>query len=180
MVAGTSTDRTIVASMRMPKNIATPISLMNVTDDVEKAPMTTMRRSAADVMMRPVRCSPVATASRLSPVLSYCSLIRDSRNTSLVHGQPEHDGEHEDRLSGVDRPGRREVQQAREVTVLEDPRHHSNVAAIDRMFIAIALIGTTTDPNARKSSTNVARATMSAIQGSREPRSASRSTTSAV
>ena len=55
---------------------------MNVMPDSENAPITTSSSSAALVMMPPVRCSPVATAAVLSPVRSYCSRIRDIRNTS--------------------------------------------------------------------------------------------------
>ena len=38
--------------------------------------------SAAEVMTRAVAASPSATLRRLSPVRSYSSRIRDSRNTS--------------------------------------------------------------------------------------------------
>ena len=64
--------------MTMP----TPIILMNTMPDVAKAPITTTSSSAALVMIRPVRCSPVATAAVLSPVRSHCSRMRESRNTS--------------------------------------------------------------------------------------------------
>ncbi len=60
----------------------TPIILMNTMPEVENAPITTTSSSAALVMILPVRCSPVATASVLSPVRSHCSRIRESRNTS--------------------------------------------------------------------------------------------------
>ena len=50
--------------------------------EVEKAPITTTRSSAALVMILPVRCSPPATATVLSRVASHCSRTRDSRNTS--------------------------------------------------------------------------------------------------
>ena len=48
------------------------------------------------------------------------------------------------------------------------------------MFITIALTGSTTEPKARKSSTNVATAVSSAIQGRVEPRLDSSSTSPAV
>ena len=81
-MAGTSRIRTTVASTTIAISIATPIILMNVTPDSENAPITTSSRSAALVMIPPVRCSPVATAVVLSPVRSYCSRIRDMRKTS--------------------------------------------------------------------------------------------------
>jgi len=85
-VAGTRTRRTTVASMTTAMSIATPIILMNVMPDSENAPITTTSSSAALVMIRPVRCSPVATATLFrsgpSPPASHCSRMRDSRNTS--------------------------------------------------------------------------------------------------
>ena len=82
MVAGTNSARTTVASTTTATIIPTPVSLTNVIPDVENAATTTSSSSAALVMMPPVRCSPAATAAVLSPVRSYCSRIRDSRNTS--------------------------------------------------------------------------------------------------
>ena len=55
-----------------------------------------------------------------------------------------------------------------------------NVADSDSTFITIALTGSTTDPNARNSSTNVASATTSAIHGSVRPRLYSSSTSCAL
>ena len=55
-----------------------------------------------------------------------------------------------------------------------------NVAVSDSAFITMALTGSTTDPNARNSSTNVASTTTSAIQGRVWPRLASSSTSCAV
>ena len=55
-----------------------------------------------------------------------------------------------------------------------------NVADSDRMFITIALTGSTTEPKARKSRTNVATAVSSPIHGSVPPRLDSSSTSIAV
>ena len=55
-----------------------------------------------------------------------------------------------------------------------------NVADSDSTFITIALTGSTTEPKARNSSTNVETPTSSAIQGSVAPRLASSSTSPAV
>ena len=54
------------------------------------------------------------------------------------------------------------------------------MADSDSTFITIALTGSTTEPNARNSSTNVASATTSAIHGSVRPRLESSSTSCAV
>ena len=82
MVAGTSRIRTIVASTISATIMPTPSSLMNVIPDAENAPTTMTSISARLVISRPVRCSPLAIAAVLSPVTSYRSRIRDSRNTS--------------------------------------------------------------------------------------------------
>ena len=55
-----------------------------------------------------------------------------------------------------------------------------NVAVSDSAFITMALTGSTTEPKARNSSTNVASATTSAIHGRVWPRLASSSTSCAV
>ena len=65
MSEGTSSARTIVASMRTASAIPTPISLTMMICEVAKAPTAMQKRRAAAVMMRPVRSSPMATASWL-------------------------------------------------------------------------------------------------------------------
>ena len=59
-----------------------PMSLRNAVSPVANPITTTISSSAAEVMMRPVRCRPVATAVGLSAPRSHSSRIRDSRNTS--------------------------------------------------------------------------------------------------
>ncbi len=54
------------------------------------------------------------------------------------------------------------------------------IADSDKMFITIACSGRTSDPNARNSSTNVARTTASAIHGRVCPRLDSSSASAAV
>jgi len=68
--------------MSSATSMPTPIIFMNSTPLNEKAPITTPSSSAAEVMIRPVFCTPVETAASLSPVASHCSRTRDSRNTS--------------------------------------------------------------------------------------------------
>ena len=82
MVAGTSTMRTTVASMKIAVARPSPKSLMVVASPSTKLPNTVTMMSAAAVITLAVDASPSATASALSPVRSYSSRIRDSRNTS--------------------------------------------------------------------------------------------------
>jgi hypothetical protein len=82
MVAGTSSTRTTAASTMIATIMPTPSSLRNVMLAAENSPTTMISSNARLVIMPPVRCRPLATAAVLSPVSSYRSLIRDSRNTS--------------------------------------------------------------------------------------------------
>ena len=59
-----------------------PIIFMKMIPERPNAPITMASSSAALVMIRPVFCTPVATAWSLSPVRSHCSRTRESRNTS--------------------------------------------------------------------------------------------------
>ena len=54
---------------------------MKIISDVTNAPIAMQNRIAAAVTIRPVRCSPTATASSLGSPPSRASLIRVSRNT---------------------------------------------------------------------------------------------------
>ena len=82
MVAGTSSVRTMVASTRTAMASPTPSCLMARTSPAAKPAKTMTMRHAAEVMMRPLRCRPTATARSLSPVSSCTSLMRESRKTS--------------------------------------------------------------------------------------------------
>jgi hypothetical protein len=70
MTAGTSRVRTIVASIRIVKARPRPNSLTASTSPAVKPRNTTIMRAAAMVTIRPLRCSPIATAWSVSPVLS--------------------------------------------------------------------------------------------------------------
>ena len=74
--------RTNVASMATAATSATPISLMMRMSPATKPPKTMMMSSAAEVMMRPVRCRPRETARSLSTPCRWNSTMRDSRKTS--------------------------------------------------------------------------------------------------
>ena len=67
MTAGTSLARTTVASSRMATVTPKPSCLMFVAELVRKDANTMAMRSAAAVMIRPVRCRPKATASDWIP-----------------------------------------------------------------------------------------------------------------
>ena len=82
MVAGTSSIPTTVASSTTAMAMPRPTSLMVSSSPAAKPRNTITIRAAAEVTIRPVRCSPRATARSLSPVWSQASLIRESRNTS--------------------------------------------------------------------------------------------------
>ena len=82
MVAGTSSERISVASIRMASASPSPTALTRIKFVKANEPATTTRISAALVMMRPVRASPCSTARALSPVAQYSSRMRASRKTS--------------------------------------------------------------------------------------------------
>ncbi len=80
--AGTSNIRTTVASSTSAMIMPTPTKRIVVIVDSANAPVTTISRSAAALITRPVRVSPVLTASAVVAPLLRASTIRDSRNTS--------------------------------------------------------------------------------------------------
>lgn len=82
MNAGTSSARIRVASTTIARALPIPNSFRKVTWEVAKATNTIARSAARVVTMRPLRSRPVATDQVVSPVRSYSSLIRESRNTS--------------------------------------------------------------------------------------------------
>ena len=81
MLAGTSTVRTIVASMRSATATPKPICWNITRSPAAKPPKTAMMISAAPVISRAVEPTPNATEPAVSPVCEYRSLIRLSRNT---------------------------------------------------------------------------------------------------
>ena len=82
IVAGTSTIRTTVASMKIAAASPMPNILPKTSLPSTKERKTVIITAAPAVMTLADLARPSATASALSPVLSYSSLIRDSRNTS--------------------------------------------------------------------------------------------------
>ena len=66
IVAGTSSMRTRVASMRTAITMPSPICFMMSSFPAAKPAKTIIMSRAAEVMMRPERCSPRATASSVS------------------------------------------------------------------------------------------------------------------
>ncbi|MCI3950045.1 MAG: hypothetical protein K0R11_1979 [Acidimicrobiales bacterium] len=82
MVAGTSSNRTIVASRRMAVARPVPISFRTRSFSSRKLPKTTTMIAAAAVMTFAVAARPSATDVRLSPVRCHSSRTRDRRKTS--------------------------------------------------------------------------------------------------
>ena len=81
MSEGTSSARTIDASMSTAAAVPSPTCLMKMISEVAKAASATVSSSAAAVTSRPVRCRPSATASSLLAPPSRASLMRVIRNT---------------------------------------------------------------------------------------------------
>ena len=165
MVAGTSSIRTMVASTSRATSMPIPIIFMNTMPLVEKAPITTASSRAALVMMRPVRCTPVATARVV--VVGEVPLLPDpgEQEDLVVHRQPDQDRQHEDRLGRVEEAGRGEAERTLEWPSAKIQVITPNEALIESRFITIAFNGSTSDPNARNSSTSITTAMISAIHG---------------
>ena len=121
IVAGTSSARTIVASMTTATASPTPIIWMKLMPLVAKAPTTTTKSSAALVMMRPVRCSPRETASVVVP--GAVPLLADAAQQEhlVVHREAERHREHQHRLRRLEGARRGESEQPLEVALLEPP-----------------------------------------------------------
>ena len=82
ITAGTSTIRTIVASIRIAAAMPMPISFRNTSGLSAKAPNTATMISAAAVITRAVRASPSVTACEVERPDRNSSRTRLSRNTS--------------------------------------------------------------------------------------------------
>src|SRR6185437_11252081 len=82
MTAGTSSSRTIVASMRMLDARPTDSCLITTWEEVTKERNTAIMISAAQLITRPVLSRPMATARWWSRRAFQASWTRDSRNTS--------------------------------------------------------------------------------------------------
>ena len=81
MNAGTSSSRTIVASISTARASMKPICLISrIRVNMKDAKTTTMMLAAA-VMTRAVWVMPSRTARRLSAVRSHSSRMRESMNT---------------------------------------------------------------------------------------------------
>ncbi len=81
IVAGTSTERTTVASTETATASPKPNCCIITSSPSAKPPKTATMIKAAPVINRPVERSPKATDSLLSPVCMNRSRIRLSRNT---------------------------------------------------------------------------------------------------
>ena len=99
---GTSRARTIVASIRTARAVPRPTCLMKMICEVTNAPMAIENRSAAAVMMRPVRSRPIATASESERAAVASLLDPGEQEDAVVGGQAERDREQEQGLGGLE------------------------------------------------------------------------------
>ena len=81
-MAGTRSARTTVASSATAMAIPSPSALIRTMSAKANEPATRTTIRAADVMIRPLRSRPAATACRLLPVRSQTSFMRVNRKTS--------------------------------------------------------------------------------------------------
>src|SRR5262249_50424285 len=79
---GTSSARTMLASIATAAAVPTPSSWTNTRRDVANEPIATQKSRAAAVTMRPVRSSPAATAAVLDSPRACGSWMRESRKTA--------------------------------------------------------------------------------------------------
>jgi hypothetical protein len=79
--AGTSSARTIVASISTASAVPTPSCLMKMICEVANAPIAITNSSAANVTMRPGPLEPERDRLLVGAPLSCASLMRVSRNT---------------------------------------------------------------------------------------------------
>ena len=111
IVAGTSRQRTSVASTTTATARAKPISLIPSIRPAANPQNTITMSSAAEVMIRPLRCSP--TPDRLVVRRAGVVLLLDpgEQEDLVVHRDAEREREHDHRHPGLDRPGRGEPEQ---------------------------------------------------------------------
>ncbi len=82
MTAGTSSMRMTVASMMSAAIMPNAMYFIITISEKANAPVTTMRMSAADVMIRPVWATPLRIATAVRAPRERASTIRETRNTS--------------------------------------------------------------------------------------------------
>jgi hypothetical protein len=130
-------------------------------------PAKTMTMSrAAEVMMRPERCSPRATAlvGRRGPPFVELDDAGEEEDL-VVHGEPEPERQHQQRDGVLDTAHGVESEHVFQVPFLEDPHDDPKVAPSESTFMTRALIGITTEPVMRKSRTKVASTTSATAYG---------------
>ena len=82
ITAGTSSNRTTVASRKIAVAIPTPMTFRITSGLGTNATNTAIMMAAAAVITRAVPAKPSVTARWLSPVRTHASRIRLTRNTS--------------------------------------------------------------------------------------------------
>ncbi len=165
--AGTSSARITVASSRMPAARPVASTLISVSGPDASDTNARNRISAALVTRRPVRPMPRITAVSVEPVASYSSRMRDEDEHLVVHRQAEQEREHHQRDPRGDRAGRRMPQ----IRLEPWPACHTSSstphAAPTLITLRItAFSGSSSERNARASSTNVISAIRRSSAGS--------------
>ena len=131
---GSSTARTIVASIRIAAARPTPSCFISWSEPVAKAPNVTTMTAAALVMTPAVLLMPWATAL-LRGHAAVDQLADPAQDEHVVvHREAEQDHEQEQRQPGRDAADRREPERLLTVAVLEDQRQHA-VGRADRQQV---------------------------------------------
>ena len=125
MLAGTRTERTIVASIKTATASPKPTCWSITSRPAANPPKTATMIRAAPVMIRAVDWRPTATDSLLRFVCVVVLLDPAEQEDVVVHAQAEQDREEEDRDPGLDRRGLLEAEQIRADTLLEDQDHQA-------------------------------------------------------
>ena len=142
-----------------------PFSLMKMICEVAKAPIAIANSSAAAVTIRPVRSSPIATASESRGAAVARLLDPREQEDAVVGGEAEGDREQQDRHRLLERALARVVEQALEAAVLEDQHEDPEDGAQVEEVHQQRLDRQHTEPVIRKRMTRVATTTIASAIG---------------
>ena len=139
MVAGSTTERMIVASISSATATPKPICWNMISSPLAKPANTATMISAAPVMIRAVEATPKTTAcvvgssspGRPGRELVVALLDPAEQEDLVVHREAEQDGEQEERHPGLDRVHLVEAEETGPEPVLED-QHEQPVRGADR------------------------------------------------
>ena len=134
MLAGTSTQRTMVASTSRATATPKPICWNMTRSPAAKPPKTAMMISAAPVMSRAVEPTPNAIERRGVAGLPVALLDPAEQEHLVVHREAEEDREQEERHPGLDRVDLLEAEELVPDALLED-EHEQSVGGCDRQQV---------------------------------------------